>query len=73
METAERPVEEREASEISSSVAELARLEPNVDLGLIHRLVQQTYEDLMPAKVHSYLPILIVHEVRDILHDRLSA
>ena len=66
-------VEEAEPSEITRSVAELSRLEPSIDLGILRQLVQQSYEELTPAKVHNYLPILIVHEVRDILHDRQHA
>jgi hypothetical protein len=67
------PVEEQAASEISASEAELRRLEPQVDSEVIHRLVHQTYDELMPAKVHNYVPILIVHQVRDILRGRQSA
>jgi len=73
MRTVEPGIEDQGVSEISMSEAELRRLEPNIDSGLIHRLVQQTYDELMPAKVHSYVPILVVREVRDILHGRHSA
>ena len=70
MDTTHLRIEDPDVSEVSRSEAELARLEPHVDSDVIHRLVEQTYEDLMPAKVRSFLPILIVHEVRDILHGR---
>jgi len=66
-------VEERDRGEISASEAELRRLEPAVDSEVIHRLVQSSYDELMPAKVHTYVPILIVHEVRDILRGRQAA
>ena len=59
MRTVEPGIEDQGVSEISMSEAELRRLEPNIDSGLIHRLVQQTYDELMPAKVHSYVPILV--------------
>ena len=55
------------------SEAELRRLEPAVGGEIIHRLVQQAHDELMPAHVHNYVAILIVHEVRDILRSRRSA
>ena len=66
-------VDDLESSEISASEAELRRLEPGVDSAVIHSLVQGVYDELSPAKVHGYLPILIVHEVRDILRHRRVA
>jgi hypothetical protein len=63
----------RDNREISVSEAELRRLEPAVDREVIHRLVQRSHDELMPAKVHSYVPILIVREVRDILRRRRAA
>jgi hypothetical protein len=66
-------VEVRDDREISVSEAELHRLEPAVDREVIHRLVQRSHDELMPAKVHNYVPILIVHEVRDILRRRQAA
>jgi len=48
-------------------VAELHRLEPAVDVGTIQDLVQSAHDELMPAKLHHYVPILIVHQVRDII------
>jgi hypothetical protein len=68
-----RQVEERNRREISASKAELHRLAPDIAEGVIEGLVQVAYDDLMPAKVHSYVPILIVHEVRDILRGRRPA
>jgi hypothetical protein len=67
------PVEERNRSELAASQAELHRLAPDVDDGIIERLVETAYDELMPAKVHSYVPILIVHQVRDILRGRPTA
>jgi hypothetical protein len=40
---------------------------------VIHSLVQDVYDELSPAKVQSYLPILIVREVREILRTRRAA
>jgi hypothetical protein len=65
--------EGRNRSEISASVAELRRLAPEVDEEIIEGLVQVAYDELMPAKVHSYVPVLIVHQVRDIIHSRRPA
>jgi len=69
----ETRIEERNRSEISASVAELHRLAPEVDVGIIEGLVQTAYDELMPAKVHHYVPILIVHQVRDIIRSRRAA
>jgi hypothetical protein len=60
-------------SEIAWSEAELHRLEPEVEGEVIHTLVQGVYDDLSPAKVTSYLPILIVREVREILRSGSAA
>jgi hypothetical protein len=70
MALAEPEVEERNIDEIAASEAELRRLEPEVDEGVIQGLVQTAYEELMPVKVHTYVPLLIVRQVRDILHGR---
>ena len=70
MATTDREVEEQTRNEIAISEAELRRLEPQVDGEVIQHLVQTAYEELMPAKVHSYVPILVVREVRDILRGR---
>ena len=60
-------------SEIEASEAELRRLEPGVEGAVIHSLVQDVYDELSPAKVQNYLPILIVREVREILRTRRAA
>lgn len=59
--------------EIATSEAELHRLEPEVEGAVIHSLVQDVYDELSPAAVTSYLPILIVREVREILHSSGTA
>ena len=69
----ETRVEDMDRSEIAASEAELLRLEPGVDSAVIHSLVQGVHDELSPAKVHSYLPILIVREVREILRTRRAA
>jgi hypothetical protein len=66
-------VEERDRGEIASSECELRRLNPGVDGDVIHGLVQRAYDGLTPAKVHGFLPILIVREVREILRARKAA
>jgi hypothetical protein len=66
----EPEVAERNISEVAASEAELHRLEPQVDEAVIQGLVQTAYDELMPAKVHNYVPLLIVHRVRDILRAR---
>jgi hypothetical protein len=66
-------VEDMDGREIAASEAELRRLEPEVEGAVIHSLVQDVYDELSPAKVQSYLPILIVREVREILRTRRAA
>lgn len=66
-------VEKRNQSEIAASEAELHRLEPQASEAVIQDLVRTAYDELMPAKVHSFVPILIVHHVRDILRGRQTA
>jgi len=73
MALAELEVAERNIGEITASEAELHRREPEVDEGLIHGLVQTAHDELMPAKVHNYVPLLIVRQVRDILRGRTVA
>jgi len=73
MTSEELRVDDVDRTEIAASEAELLRLEPEVDGAVIHSLVQDVYDDLIPAKVHNYLPILIVREVRDILRGRHAA
>lgn len=66
-------VEDMGRSEIATSESELRRLEPGVEGEVIHSLVQGVYDELSPAKVTSYLPILIVREVREILRSSGAA
>jgi hypothetical protein len=73
MATADLPDDDRDPGEIATSEAELRRLEPEIDGEVIRGLVQTAYDELMPAKVHNYVPILIVREVRDILRGRQAA
>ena len=54
-------------------MAELHRLAPDVRGGVIEGLVETAYDELMPAKVHNFVPILIVHQVRNILRHRQPA
>jgi len=67
------PNDERNRGELAASEEELHRLAPGADEGVIEDLVESAYDELMPAKIHSYVPLLIVHQVRDILHGRKSA
>ncbi len=73
MQPAKLEVVERNIGEIAASEAELRRLEPEADERLIQGLVLAAYDDLMPAKVHNYVPLLIVRQVRDILRGRPAA
>ena len=73
MSPAEREEVERSIGEITASEAELHRLEPRADQGLIRGLVREAYDDLMPVKVHNYVPLLIVRQVRDTLRGRSVA
>ncbi len=59
--------------EKSSTESELAVQFPGVSLDVIHCLVQESYDRLTPAKVHSYLPILISREVQTELRVRLPS
>ena len=70
MALAEPGLADRNIGEIAASQAELHRLEPLVDEAVIKGLVHTAYDELMPAKVRNYLPLLIVHRVRDILRYR---
>ena len=66
-------VEQSDRVWIAASETELRGLEPGVDDEVIHRLVQSAYDELTPAKVHTYLPILVLREVRQVLRDRRAA
>ena len=73
MALAEPGLVERNTDEIAASRAELRRLEPQVDAAVIEGLVQAAYDELMPVKVHSFVTLLIVHQVRGILRGRSLA
>lgn len=64
---------DRNRKEIAASETELRKLEPDVDEGVIQDLVEAAYDELTPAKVHGYLPLLIVHQVRVVLRGRQKA
>jgi hypothetical protein len=73
MALAEPGAAERNIDEIAASEAELHRLEPQADEELIHGLVRAASDELMPAKVHNYVPLLIMRQVRDTLCGRMAA
>ena len=50
--------------EMASTESDLARHNPTVAAEVIHRLVQESYSRLTPAKVYTYLPILITRDVQ---------
>jgi hypothetical protein len=56
--------------EMASTESELAHAYPDVTPDVIHALVQRAYTRLTPAKVHSYLPILVGRDVRARLRAR---
>ena len=66
-------VDEEDEREMESTEVELSSSNPDVDRELIQTLVQTAYDRLTPAKVHTYLPILIVREVQDGLRSRHAA
>lgn len=68
MDPAKLEVVESNLEEIAASEAELRRLEPEEDV--IRGLVRAAYDEQMPAKVRTYVPLLIVRQVRDSLHGR---
>jgi hypothetical protein len=59
--------------EMASTEFQLSDRYPDVAIEEIHTLVQQAYSRLTPAKVHSYLPILVGREVRETLGTRRAA
>jgi hypothetical protein len=63
-------VDEEDEREMATTEVELSSGNPDVDRDLIHTLVQTAYDRLTPAKVHTYLPILIVREVQAGLRTR---
>ena len=48
---------------ITSAEDELRRRHPELDDDVLHALVRAAYDRLTPAKVQTYLPILIAREV----------
>lgn len=55
---------------LASAESELLARFPEVPGGVIHGLVVDSYRHLTPAKVHTYLPILIARSVRTQLRTR---
>ena len=49
---------------IASAEVRLSESNPDIASEVIHTLVQQAYARMTPAKVHTYLPVLIVREVQ---------
>jgi hypothetical protein len=50
--------------EMATTELDLGRSNPGVAPDVIHTLVRRAYARLTPAKVHTYLPILVVREVQ---------
>jgi hypothetical protein len=59
--------------EMAATELQLAQQNPAVSAEVIHTLVQKSYRRLTPAKVHSYLPILVTREVMATLRRRRVA
>jgi hypothetical protein len=59
--------------EMASTELQLAQQNPAVSAEVIHTLVQKSYRRLTPAKIHSYLPILVSREVKATLRRRRVA
>jgi len=66
-------VDQRSQAEMSASLVELRRLAPDIDDAVLEGLVQSAYDDLMPASVHAFVPVLIVHQVRNVIRSRQPA
>jgi hypothetical protein len=58
-------VDEEDEREMESTEVELSSSNPDVDRDQIRALVQTAYDRLTPAKVHTYLPVLVAREVQD--------
>jgi hypothetical protein len=58
-------VDEEDVREMESTEVELRSSNPDVDRDEIRALVQTAYDKMTPAKVHTYLPILVAREVQD--------
>ena len=59
--------------EMATTEIDLGLSNPGVAPDVIHTLVQRAYARLTPAKVHTYLPILVVREVQAGLRDGAAA
>jgi hypothetical protein len=59
--------------EMAATESGLGRDYPDVAPDVIHTLVQLSYNAMTPAKVHNYLPLLVVRDVRAQLRDRVVA
>jgi hypothetical protein len=58
---------------MASTETLLERDYPDVGANVIHALVQRAYTGLAPAKVHNYLPLLVVRDVRARLRAQAAA
>ena len=58
---------------VASTEVRLTENNPDVAPDVIHTLVEQAYARLTPAKVSTFLPILIVREVQADLRIRKTA
>ena len=72
MDLAELVIDDRDVQEMASTESALRLKNPDVSPDVIHGLVRGAYAGLMPAKVHTYLPILITREVQDGLNARVT-
>lgn len=59
--------------EMAATESGLGRDYPDVAPDLIHTLVQRSYRAMTPAKVHNFLPLLVVRDVRAQLRERAVA
>jgi len=59
--------------EMASTESELLSSNPGFTTQVIHIMVQRVCAEMMPAKVHNYLPILITRQVRAGLRAREAA
>jgi hypothetical protein len=50
---------------VAHTEARLGETNPEVPSDLLHTLVGQAYARLTPAKVHTYLPVLITRELQE--------
>jgi hypothetical protein len=66
-------VDDEAERDMASTVLELSDRYPDVATETIHTLAHQAYSRMTPAKVQSYLPILVGREVRETLDARRAA